>query len=106
MLFTQTDSAATNSLRCQRRSFLGKTAGGMLGSIAFQWLQAAEQGGSIAAHHPPKAERIVVLFQNGGPSQMDLFDPKPELARMNGKPYPGGSKVETLSPSASGNLLG
>lgn len=93
-------------LRCQRRAFLGRTAGGMLGSIAFRWLQAADQGRSLTAHHPPKAERIVVLFQNGGPSQMDLFDPKPELSKLNGKPYPGSSKVETLSPSASGNLLG
>ncbi len=90
----------------RRRAFLGRTAGGMLGSIAFRWLRASEAGDSLRAHHPPKAERVVVLFQNGGPSQMDLFDPKPELTRLNGKPYPGGSKVETLSPSASGNLLG
>ena len=93
-------------LNLHRRAFLGRTAGGMLGSVAFQWLHAAERGRNSAAHHPPKAERIVVLFQNGGPSQMDLFDPKPELSRMNGKPYPGGVKVETLSPAGSGNLLG
>ena len=37
---------------------------------------------------------------------MDLFDEKPELTKLSGKPYPGQSKVETLSPSASGNLLG
>jgi hypothetical protein len=37
---------------------------------------------------------------------MDLFDEKPQLTARNGKPYPGQSKVETLSPSASGNLLG
>jgi hypothetical protein len=89
-----------------RRAFLGRTAGGMLGSIAFKWLEAAERGQVAIAHHPPTAERVVVLFQNGGPSQMDLFDPKPELTRMNGKPYPGGVKVETLSPAGSGNLLG
>ncbi|MBL8817957.1 MAG: DUF1501 domain-containing protein [Planctomyces sp.] len=89
-----------------RRTFLSHTAGGLLGSIAFNWLQAAEQQQLQVAHHPPKAERVVVLFQNGGPSQMDLFDPKPELNRMDGKPYPGGVKVETLSPAGSGNLLG
>jgi hypothetical protein len=70
------------------------------------WLQARESGLSTAHDHPPRADRVVVLFQNGGPSQMDLFDPKPELVRMNGKPYPGGVKVETLSPGGSGNLLG
>ena len=37
---------------------------------------------------------------------MDLFDPKPELSKYDGKPFPGGKKVETLSPTASGNLLG
>jgi len=90
----------------RRRVFLGRSASGMLGSIALNWLQAAEPGASRTAHHPPRAERIVVLFQNGGPSQMDLFDPKPELSRLNGQPYPGGVKVETLSPAGSGNLLG
>ena len=89
-----------------RRVFLGRTAGGMLGSIAFKWLEAAERGQVAIAHHPPTAERVVVLFQNGGPSQMDLFDPRPELTRMNGNPFPGGVKVETLSPARSGNLLG
>lgn len=93
-------------LRIQRRAFLGQSAGGMLGSVAWTWLHAAEQNRLAMPHHPAKAERIVVLFQNGGPSQMDLFDPKPELTKLNGKPFPGTQKVETLSPSASGNLLG
>lgn len=96
----------------QRRTFLGRSLTGMLGAIAWRWLQTNEQLGgaehagreSAGAHHRPRAERIIVLFQNGGPSQMDLFDPKPELSRRHGQPFPG--KVETLSPSASGNLLG
>lgn len=95
----------------RRRAFLGRCASGMLGSIALSWLNARESRGaeSTAAagpHHAPRAERIICLFQNGGPSQMDLFDEKPELARLDGKPFPGQQKVETLSPSASGNLLG
>src|SRR5262245_24766753 len=98
--------SARHHLRCQRRAFLGASAGGMLGSVALRWLEAAETGPSLVPHHPPRVDRVVVLFQNGGPSQMDLFDPKPELSRLDGKPYPGNSKVETLSPSASGNLLG
>ena len=44
--------------------------------------------------HRPKAKAIIQLFQNGGPSQMDLFDPKPELTKRNGQPHPG--KVETF----------
>jgi hypothetical protein len=86
----------------------------MLGTIAWAWLNSLERVSAdesrvqLAAgpHHRPRAERIICLFQNGGPSQMDLFDPKPELSRLNGQPYPGKQKVETLSPSASGNLLG
>lgn len=88
-----------------RRAFIGSTAGGMLGAIAFEWLMSAERGHFQSAHFPPRTERVVVLFQNGGPSQMDLFDEKPELKRLNGKPFPRG-KVETLSPAGSGNLLG
>lgn len=100
-------------LSIQRRAFLGRSAGGLLGTIALAWLNAREQGvqGAESArpagpHFRPRAERVICLFQNGGPSQMDLFDPKPELAKRSGQPYPGKQKVETLSPSASGNLLG
>ena len=108
-------SAASDYLGLQRRAFLGRSASGLLGSIALAWLNARDQRGTARAaepgrptgpHHKPRAERIICLFQNGGPSQMDLFDPKPELTKLNGKPYPGKQKVETLSPSASGNLLG
>ena len=98
-------------LKANRRVFLGDSAAGILGSIALSWLtqrdaRGSERTGVPGPHHEPTAERIVCLFQNGGPSQMDLFDEKPELVRQSGKPYPGQSKVETLSPSASGNLLG
>jgi hypothetical protein len=104
-------------LRCQRRAFLGNSATGLLGSIALSWLdaqsgaggrilRAAEGAGSFGPHFTPRAERIICLFQNGGPSQMDLFDPKPELSKYDGKPYPGEKKVETLAPSRSGNLMG
>src|ERR1051326_8045376 len=37
---------------------------------------------------PAKAKRIIHIFANGGPSHVDTFDPKPELARLNGKPLP------------------
>jgi len=45
-------------------------------------------------HFQPQAKAVIQLFQNGGPSQMDLFDPKPELTRQAGKPHPG--EVETF----------
>jgi hypothetical protein len=109
-------NAASEPLGCQRRAFLGTSATGLLGSIALAWLEAHSASGGrglLAAdvarlpgpHFPPRAERIICLFQNGGPSQMDLFDPKPELTKYDGQPYPGEKKVETLSPSRSGNLM-
>jgi hypothetical protein len=39
------------------------------------------------AHFPAKAKSVIHLFMNGGPSQMDLFDPKPTLDKQHGKPY-------------------
>ena len=39
-------------------------------------------------HFQPQAKAVIQLVQNGGPSQMDLFDPKPELAKRAGQPLP------------------
>ena len=40
------------------------------------------------SHFTPKARRVVHLFMNGGPSQVDTFDPKPALDRYHGQPLP------------------
>src|SRR5262245_49434101 len=39
-------------------------------------------------HFPARAKQVVHLFMNGGPSQVDTFDPKPKLAELHGKPLP------------------
>src|SRR6266496_5925839 len=39
-------------------------------------------------HFPSKARRVIHIFANGGPSHVDTFDPKPMLARLNGRPLP------------------
>src|SRR5262249_35875239 len=39
-------------------------------------------------HHPPRAKQVIFLFMGGGPSHVDLFDPKPRLAADHGKPLP------------------
>src|SRR5271170_4709971 len=41
-----------------------------------------------APHFAPKAKSVIFLFMYGGPSHVDLFDPKPALAKWNGKPIP------------------
>ena len=56
-----------------------------------------------APHFPAKAKRIIYLFLNGGPSQVDTFDPKPMLDKYNGKPIPTGSNLRT--ERKTGNLL-
>jgi len=42
-------------------------------------------------HFPARAKHVIFLFLNGGPSQVDTFDPKPMLAKYNGKPAPSGN---------------
>lgn len=73
-----------------RRDFLFQ-AGGGLGGIALNWLAAAETRNPLAAklpHHQPRAKAVIFLFMVGGPSPLDLFDPKPALAKWQGKPLP------------------
>jgi hypothetical protein len=80
-----------------RRDFLFR-AGGGLGGIALSWLLSREAAAAstnpLAARKPhfaPKAKRVIFLFMVGGPSQMDLFDPKPALTKWHGKPLPADS---------------
>jgi Protein of unknown function (DUF1501) len=58
---------------------------------------------SKSPHYPAKAKRIIFLFLSGGPSHVDLFDPKPKLAEMNGKPLP--FEKPKLERTRTGNLL-
>lgn len=42
-----------------------------------------------APHHAPRAKAMISMFMIGGPSQIDMFDPKPELMKLDGKDFPG-----------------
>ena len=95
-----------------RRAFLGHGTLG-LGGIALGSLlnaQAAKRnaiGGQAGLpHFAPKAKRVIYLFQSGGPSQMDLFDYKPHLAKRFGEEvpesiYPAERKTTMTSGQAS-----
>lgn len=48
----------------------------------------SQQPASLSPHFPAKAKRIIFLFMSGGPSQIDLFDPKTKLQEMSGQPMP------------------
>ena len=54
-------------------------------------------------HFPPKIRSVIQLVQNGGPSHMDLFDPKPELTKRDGQPHK--VKVEMFQPGSEANQL-
>src|SRR5437660_2887745 len=78
-----------------RRSGLGFGMLGLAGVLASEGsLVAAPSPGAInplapkQPHFRPRAKRVVHLFMNGGPSQVDTFDPKPALDKYHGKPLP------------------
>ena len=103
-----------NSNPFNRREFLWRFGGG-LGGIAMAHLLGTE--GLLAdtlvmprpefnggLHHRAKVKRVVQLFMNGGASQVDLFDYKPELIKRSGEKFDPGEKVEA-SQSTPGNLM-
>ena len=94
---------------CDRRSMLLGSLGlaSLLGSRTAGAESASRHGGLPSLpHHPPKAKRVIFLFQSGGPAQMDLFDYKPMLAERFGEEvpksvYPDERKTTMSSAQAS-----
>ena len=88
-----------------RRQML-QSSGTGFGALACGALLAGESG-SLASSKPAptaaRAKRVIFLFMHGGPSTLDLFDPKPLLQRDTGKPLPfEGARIVSAKP---GNLL-
>jgi hypothetical protein len=93
-----------------RRDFLAR-AGGGLGLLALHSLlqRNAMAGGAVRpAHFAGKAKAVIWLFIDGGPSHVDLFDPKPELTKLDGTPLPSSFKrpVTSMGKTAFTPLLG
>src|SRR5438445_8723115 len=99
----------TDPLAITRRHFLSSASLG-LGGLALGFLLpremfAARAGTSLGVlsspHFPPKARRVIYLFQAGGPAQQDLFDYKPLLNEKNGEQLPaqvrGGQRLTGMS---------
>ncbi|MCE9529749.1 MAG: DUF1501 domain-containing protein, partial [Planctomycetes bacterium] len=86
-----------------RRDWFSRTATGFaglaLGSLLTQDRAAA------SSHFAPRARAVIQLFQHGGPSHMDLLDPKPELNKRHGEKMPD-SFTDLVKISAHGGLLG
>ena len=89
--------------RLDRRHFCTQTGAGF-GSLALaSMLQGQEP------KLPSKAKSVIFLFMFGGPSQVDLFDYKPRLQKVHGKPVPdgylGGKRFSTMTGDPSGKLM-
>ena len=92
-----------------RRQFLNRFGMG-LGGIALSEMLAkadspADLGSLGGTHFAPKAKRIIYLFMSGGPSQLDLYDHKPLLNKLNGEQLPdsvrGGQRLTGMSGNQS-----
>jgi hypothetical protein len=101
-----------------RRHFFARCGVG-LGAIALERLLRRDAARAAAAlppsagggpRHPPRAKRVIFLFMAGGPSQLDMFDHKPELSKRSGEPIPQsfieGKRFAFMNSSHRTNLLG
>lgn len=98
-------------LNVNRRHFLGKLSLGIgsvaLGSLLIPELFKSNEGSALEApgmpHFAPKAKRIIYLFQNGAPSQLESFDYKPLLSKMHGQELPASVRMgQRLTGMTSG----
>lgn len=104
---------AHQSAMVNRRQMLQRAAGGF-GFLGLAGLLAEDSSARAATsadplairapHFPAKAKRVIFLFMSGGPSHVDLFDPKPRLTQDMGKPLP--FEKPKLERTKTGTLLG
>ena len=84
-----------------RRDFLARGSHGF-GAMAL-WHLLARDGAAAEPHFAPKAKNVIFLFMMGGPSHLDLFDPKPKMAALHGQPMP--ASLVQAKKSATGGVL-
>jgi hypothetical protein len=98
-----------------RRRFLAESGFGV-GSLALAWMLNHEQARATPRpelaprrfdllpkppQHEPKAKAMISLFMQGGPSHIDLFDPKPAMARYHLQPFPGDIKYDNAAEASA-----
>src|SRR5947209_1781071 len=89
--------------RLSRRELLIRSANGF-GAVALTALLAdASFGEARPPHHRARARSVIFLYMDGGPSQVDTFDPKPRLDRDHGRPIP--IKTHPTQFNNVGNVL-
>lgn len=84
---------------CSRREMLLRSGGGFGALALASMLQDSAAAGAPTglSHFVPRAKRVIFLFMEGGPSHIDLFDPKPRLNELDGQPLPSGFKPVVLA---------
>ncbi len=118
------DPRLEHCLHLTRREFFGRSACG-LGTAALAWLlgrdglataspvaaATRQRFGGLAGlpHFAARAKHVIYLFQNGGPTHVELFDYKPRLKELHGKPIPdsylGSKRFSTMTGNPKGKLL-
>lgn len=99
-----------------RRHFLARNGFG-IGGLALAWMLEQERLRAEPSrpeleprthdltpkptHFAPRAKAMISLFMQGGPSHIDLFDPKPLMARYDGRPFPGTIKFDNAAEASS-----
>ena len=106
------DPVTQHSAQLTRRHFFGRSSTG-IGAAALASLlgggATAAPGASGLPHFAPRAKRVIYLFMNGAPTHVDLFDYKPKLKELHGKPVPqeyvGGKRFSTMTGNPKGKLM-
>lgn len=114
------DPLQANKLHVTRREFFGRSACG-IGTAALASLLnrdcLAASSASVSKvsglpslpHHAPKAKHVIYLFQNGGPTHVELFDYKPKLRQLHGQPLPdsysAGKRFSTMTGDPKGKVV-
>jgi len=108
--------------RLTRRVFFDRVADGLYGAALTTLLSGDVYGAPASPeqadepraiydlkprrpHFEPKAKSVIHLFMNGGPSQMDLFDPKPMLEKHHGETYFDKVAADLTTPESAGGLM-
>jgi len=100
-------NAVQNTMQTSRRSWLSSISQGLTATAMLAVARGEDSPGRpMRPTSPPAATSIIHLFMNGGPSQMDLFDPKPELSRRHGEEHFTRIAGEVEFPDAAGALMG
>ena len=76
-----------------RRTFLSSMSSAMGAAAMASLMKGATTGVTGLPHHTAKAKRVLFLHQSGGPSQLDLFDYKPQLKKYSGQELPASIRM-------------